>query len=102
MVAHTLSRDVAIQGYAEALEKDLLRSHGPLIGGEDLRRLLCYPSIEAFRQAIRRGLTPVPVFPIPHRRGHFAVAKDIALWVANCRQDAQNLESKVHDDAPAC
>ena len=88
MVAQTLSPEVAKQGYAEVLEMDLLRSHGHLIGGEDLRQLLCYPSIEALRQAVRRGLTPVPVFSIPHRRGHFAIAKDIAAWLASCRDSA--------------
>ena len=88
MVAQTPTNEVTKPGYAEALEMNLLRSHGYLIGGEDLRKLLCYPSIEALRQAVRRGLTPVPVFAIPHRRGHFAIARDIATWMTNCRDSA--------------
>jgi len=60
-------------GYGRALEIDLVERHGLLIGGEELRKLLCYPTVEAFRQAVRRGKTPVPIFPLPHRRGHFAI-----------------------------
>jgi len=74
------------QGFAQVLESDLVQRYGTLIGGEELRKLLCYPSIEAFRQAVRRGTTPVPTFPIPHRRGHYAIAKDIASWLVGCRE----------------
>lgn len=80
-------RELKGEGYAQVLEADLVQRHGTLIGGEELRKLLCYPSIEAFRQAVRRGTTPIPIFPIPHRRGRFAIAKDVATWLAGCRED---------------
>jgi hypothetical protein len=75
------------QGYAQALEADLVQRHGTLIGGDELRKLLSYPTIEAYLQAVRRGTTPIPIFPIPHRRGRFAIAKDVATWLAGCREE---------------
>jgi len=76
------------RNYAQALELNLVERHGTLIGGDELRRLLCYPTVEAFRQAVRRGTAPVPIFPLKHRRGHYAIAKDIALWLTECRERA--------------
>ncbi|HEV2538737.1 MAG TPA: hypothetical protein VGU03_03420 [Frateuria sp.] len=73
----------------DLLERDLLVRFGaPLIGGEDLRLSLGYPSAEALRQAISRGTVPVPVFAVPHRRGKFALVRDIATWLATLRQGA--------------
>lgn len=74
---------------AELLERDLLTRYGsPLLGGEDLRSALGYPSAEAMRQAISRGTMPVPVFVVAHRRGKFALAKDVATWLAALRCSA--------------
>ncbi len=74
---------------ADLLERDLLTRYGsPLIGGEELRTALGYPSTEALRQALARGTVPVPVFAVPHRRGKFALVKDVAGWLARLRQGA--------------
>lgn len=72
---------------ADLLERGLLaRYHSPLLAGDDLRSALGYPSTEALRQAISRGTVPVPVFSVAHRRGKFALAKDVANWLAMLRQ----------------
>lgn len=73
---------------ARALENDLLSRFGPLVGQDDLRATLGYPTMEAFRQAQARRQLPVPVFSLPNRRGKFALAKDIAMWLAACRSTA--------------
>lgn len=65
------------------LQQMLVRTHGVVVGGRELTRLLAYPSQEAFRQAQSRGVLPVHVFSIPHRKGKFAYAQDIAAWIAN-------------------
>lgn len=39
---------------AEQLYESLLRLHGPMVSGDDLRIALGYPSKDAFRQAIVR------------------------------------------------
>lgn len=67
------------------LNEDLLQRYGPLVGGSALYELLGYPSAEAFRQACHRERLPIPVFRIPHRRGHYALSRDIAGWLAQLR-----------------
>ncbi|NKZ37357.1 hypothetical protein HF690_00125 [Oleiagrimonas citrea] len=84
---------------AELLERDLLTRYGsPLLGGDDLRSALGYPSIEALRQAIARGTVPVPVFSVAHRRGKFALVKDVAIWLAALRQTASDRNEEVPMD----
>jgi len=70
---------------ARSIEEDLFKKYGPMLTGESLREVLGYPSMEAMRQAVSRGTIPVPVFPIKNRRGKFALAKDIAIWIAEQR-----------------
>lgn len=67
------------------LEKDLLELYGPMISGKSLVKVLGYSSADAFRQAVSRGTVPVKVFPIENRRGRFALACDIAKWLAEQR-----------------
>lgn len=65
-----------------------MEQHGPMITGEALRAALGYPSLEAFRQAVSRRTVPVPTFKLPHRRGRFALVKDLATWLAQQRMRA--------------
>lgn len=67
---------------AKALELDLLKLYGPLVSHGDLRRALGYKSMEAFHQAHVRRLVPIAVFTLTNRRGKFALAKDLAIWLA--------------------
>lgn len=53
-----------------------------LLTDKALRDCLGYPSSEALRQAIARNTIPVKVFSIKNRRGKFALAKDVAYWLA--------------------
>lgn len=64
------------------LVADMERQYGPLLGGAALYRALGLPSAAAFRQAASRNALPVPVFAIPHRRGRFALTREVAVWLA--------------------
>lgn len=78
-----MASDSNVEQLAQQLEQDLLHLYGsPLITGEDLQRALGYRSIDALRKAIVRKNTPVAVFSIEHRRGKYALIKDIAQWLA--------------------
>lgn len=66
----------------EALQPGLLHRYGPVIGRDELSQALGYASGDGFRQALARGLAPVPVFAIPHRGGKYALTKDVASWLA--------------------
>lgn len=78
----------AIANLAAALEHDLLSHYGPMIGQDDLIKVLGYPTVDAFRQALSRRQLPVPVFALPNRRGKYVLAKDVALWLASMREGA--------------
>ncbi len=71
--------------YKINLEQQILEKYGWLVSGPDLYGLLGYKTKVAFNQAYRRGTINVPVFDIANRRGKFALTKDIAEWMTDCR-----------------
>lgn len=73
------------QMLAADLEKDLLALYGPVVTGEALIKALGYVSKAAFRQSLVRKTVPVPVFELDNRRGKYALAKDIARYLAKKR-----------------
>lgn len=83
---------------AQALEADLLQHYGPILSGESLRRALGYPSMAAMRQAVLRGTVPVPIFPLQHRRGKFALVKDVAMWLAEQHNGVDSEENSSSKD----
>lgn len=73
---------------AETLEAELVGRFGMMLGSEALREVLNYRTRSAYQQAIARDQVPVPLFPLRHRRGRFALAKDVAAYLARMRQGA--------------
>ncbi|WP_228382112.1 hypothetical protein [Pseudomonas aeruginosa] len=67
------------------LEQQLTTRYGVMLGSKDLWRELGFRSPNAFRQALVRGTLDVPVFAVQNRRGRFALAKDVAIWIARQR-----------------
>jgi hypothetical protein len=87
----TMTRDAACQT-AEALAQlravllnELEQRHGPVLGGGDLAAALGHRSAASLRQARRRGQVAVSLFTLPKRRGHFALAREVADWLARAR-----------------
>ena len=71
------------QELAAALEADLLKLYdSPILTLKQLHKALNFRSVDAVKQAILRGVFPVHTFEMPHRRGKFALAKDIAEFLA--------------------
>lgn len=73
------------------LEQQLTTRYGVMLGSKDLWRELGFRSPSAFRQALVRGTLDVPVFEVQNRRGRFALAKDVAAWVAHQRMSAPDV-----------
>lgn len=71
----------------QSLEADLLNLYGPILTGEALWRSLGYVSKDAFRQSLVRDTVPVALFTIENRRGKFALAKDVAAFLAKKRYE---------------
>lgn len=84
-VMHMNTEIEQIKSLARSLEGDLMDQYGPLLTGEALIRSLGYPSLAALRQAVARGKAPVPILQLKDRRGKFALAKDVAYWLAEQR-----------------
>lgn len=81
--------DTDVQQIAGELSGRLTEQYGAVLGSTALIKELGYPSSGSFHQALARGTVPVPVFKIEHRRGSFALARDVAAWLS--RQRAQAL-----------
>lgn len=69
----------------EKLERDFVDRYGPVLTGTEVQKLLRYRSEAAFRKAITRKTVPVPLFEISGQRGKFALASDIARYIAGQR-----------------
>lgn len=67
----------------QRLLQSLIADWGYVVGSAGLRQALGFPSQAALRQAIVRGDVPVPVFTIEGRKGWFALAHDLASWLAS-------------------
>lgn len=72
----------------EQLEATIVREYGMVLVGRSLMRVLGYPTLGALRTAIYRGTVPIPVFPLPNRRGKGALASAAAKWLAEQHQTA--------------
>ncbi|QTL36552.1 hypothetical protein J5X90_05800 [Pseudoalteromonas viridis] len=71
---------------AEEFETQLLQLYGsPILSGENLRTVLGYSSLDAFRQAMHRKTVPVPLYTMENRRGRYAYVKDVADYLATMR-----------------
>lgn len=78
----------------EELQDALERRYGPVLGGGKLASALGFASNEALRQARRRGQVSVTLFTLPKRRGHFALARDVARWLAEAHAHATDSTPK--------
>lgn len=77
--------DEEFEQFRDELEKDLVTTYGHLIGNQDLSRLLGFEKIDSFKQALKRKQIGVPVFSLEKKRGKYALAKDVALYLAKLR-----------------
>lgn len=95
-------KTLLIDELAKILESELLGKHGPVIYGEELRRALGYQTPAALRQAVVRNTVAVPLFNMEHRRGKFALVKDIARYLAQQRFNAKfGVKPEAGHDSPA-
>lgn len=77
-----LASGPATADLARELNDELVARFGLMLPSTALAKALGYPSAQAYRQAVVRGTVPVPLFRVAHRRGYFALARDVAAWVS--------------------
>lgn len=85
-----------IDKLAKELESDLVRQFGPELTGDDLLRALGYRTRESFRQSLAQNTVSIPLFDLEHRRGKFALVKDVARHLAEQRYNAKFGMSRDH------
>lgn len=71
---------------ARELNDELVRQYGQLLPSAALAKVLGFRSTNALCQAVIRGTVPIPLLEIPNRRGRFALARDVAIWLSKQRQ----------------
>jgi hypothetical protein len=70
---------------AQTLADQLQAAHGPLLSGNALCQALGLANLAALRQARQRGQVNVALFTLPNRRGHYALSREVAEWLARMR-----------------
>lgn len=85
---------------ARTLEESLTRRYGLVLPSAALASALGYSTMRAYHQAVARRTIPVPVFQIEHRRGRFALARDVARWLA-AQHTAADKPRSLTDALPA-
>lgn len=98
MTSHNeATMDSSKQALANAIERDLLERHGPMMSDDALRIALGYRSMDAFRQSLVRKTVPIPVFSLENRRGKFALVKDVATWLSQQRENGLGVMNSAQD-----
>lgn len=65
----------------KGLAGQLFDRYGPALGGRDLYAALGFKTYASFHRSKQRGEVGVHVFPLPGRRGWFALTADVAAWL---------------------
>ena len=81
----TVLESTEVQRVADELAQRLSEQYGTVLGSNALIKELGYPSAASFQQALARGVVPVPIFKLQHRRGSFALTRDVAMWLSRQR-----------------
>ncbi|UNV90450.1 MULTISPECIES: hypothetical protein [unclassified Comamonas] len=86
-----------VESINEELMLRLSEQYGTVLGSNALIKELGYPTPASFQQALARGTVPVPIFKLQHRRGSFALTRDVALWLSTQRATAINVKGPSAD-----
>lgn len=75
-------------GSMSPLETLLIREFGVVVSSANAARLLGFRNTDSLAKARDRGLLPIHMFRIPHRKGWFAETTAIADWLNNAAAPA--------------
>jgi len=72
----------------------LMERYGPLLGREDLIKVLGFPSSVAFDRYVQRGHLALKLVRQPNRRGVFALAPEVARYLVEISRGGDIPESE--------
>lgn len=71
---------------SSAITQFLMHRYGPLLDTKALVEVLQFPSRAAFERSMQRGRLVLRTCELPHRRGTFVLAVDVADFLARAHQ----------------
>lgn len=66
-----------------SIASNLMSRYGPLLDAKALAEVLKFPTLGAFERSLARGHIQLKTKKFRHRRGTFALAHDVAQYVAD-------------------
>lgn len=65
----------------------LMERYGPLLDIKELAETLKFPTIDALERSLERGHLQIATNEMPHRRGKFALAHNVARYLVGRAKD---------------
>ena len=69
--------------------EQLVERHGEVVGGVDLATMIGFRTVDALRKAIHSNKIGLKTFRMPGRPGHFALTREVAVWLLELRSNAE-------------
>lgn len=81
------STSVEMKRAEQLLCEALQKRYGEILSLAELGEVLRFPSHQATCKARRQGRIPIRMFHVPHRRGWFATAAEVATYMSSFAAD---------------
>ena len=69
--------------------EQLVERYGEVIGGIDLATMIGFRTADGLRKAIQSNKIGLKTFRMPGRPGHFALTREVAVWLLQLRSSAE-------------
>lgn len=85
------SRRLRVKEMERAIAEHLMQRYGPLLDAKALAETLKFPTVDALERSLERGHLRIATSEMPHRRGKFALAHQVAQYLVDgvAHQDFQ-------------
>ena len=80
------ARGPLVKNIERSISEHLMQKYGPLLDARALAETLKFPSVDALERSLERGHLRVPLRQMPHRRGTFALAHQVAHYLAGANE----------------
>ncbi len=83
-VAHAKPRTqkISFREVERSITAYLMERYGPLLDAKALAETFKFPTIDALERSLERGYLRISTHEMPHRRGRFALAHQVAKYLA--------------------
>lgn len=84
-------RRLRVKDMERTITEHLMQRYGPLLDAKALAETLKFPTVDALERSLERGHLRIATSEMPHRRGKFALAHQVAQYLVEgvTKQDFQ-------------